>query len=587
MKNIEVRYHNYDILIIGAGGAGLASAILSCECGMSVAVLSKVDPIQSHTIAAQGGINAALGNIEQDDWRWHVYDTVKAGDWLADQDAVEILCKNAKDAISFLDKIGVQFNRTSNGAIDQKIYGGQSTHYGTGKLAYRACYSADRTGHSIMTQLVDVARAKNITFFDYNFAIDLMMHYDECYGAVTLDNASGHLNVIYANNTIIATGGYSQIYQTSTSSSICTGDGNALAFRAGIGLQDMEFIQFHPTAISKIGVLITEAARSAGGKLVNKDCIRFMSKYAPKFLELASRDVVARAIATEIASGAGCGNAQDHVLLDLTHLTRQEIVDNLPNIFENCQTFLKLDPSKQPIPVAPAAHYTMGGIPTDKFCRVIRFDVRDNIIKSLYAIGETASISVHGAGRLGCNSLLDLIVFAKITTDHIKQNKHNKISITKAYKGHETIIAHFKQIFTGKENCNLETILADVKSIMQKYVGVFRNHDNLSLALARLSELNHKFANVKIADQSLLWNEQLQRYFELSNMLICAQSTTASALSRTESRGAHFRSDYQQRDDKNFLYHTIYNPQDHKARTTRPVRPGSHDMYFPPESRNY
>ncbi|WP_375326604.1 FAD-dependent oxidoreductase [Candidatus Tisiphia endosymbiont of Nemotelus uliginosus] len=419
------KYHNYDLIIIGAGGSGLAAAIYAARNGCKVVVISKVHPMRSHTVAAQGGINAALGNIIKDDWRWHAYDTIKAGDWLADQDSVEIMCRQAVNAIKMLDEIGVQFNRTSDGLIDQKIYGGQSTHYGSGELAYRACYSDDRTGPSIMKQLYNTAvNLDNITFFNYNFALELIMHQDKCYGVVSWDIENGLLNIIYGTNTIIATGGYSQIYVTTTSSAICSGDGNGLAVKAGINLQDMEFVQFHPTAINQLGVLITEAARSAGGTLRNRHNQRFMAKYAPKFMELASRNVVARAIATEIAVGEGCGANKDHVLLDLTHLTAEYIKNNLPTVFENCQLFLKRDPSKFPIPIAPAAHYTMGGIPTNKFCQVVKFDQEEKRVEGLYAIGEAASTSVHGAGRLGCNSLLDLIVFARVTVEKIVNDPH-------------------------------------------------------------------------------------------------------------------------------------------------------------------
>lgn len=557
MHNILKKRHRYDLIIIGSGGSGLTSAIYAARNGLKVAIISKVHPMNSHTVAAQGGINAALGNITEDDWRWHAYDTIKASDWLADQDSVEMMCSNAADAIKMLDDIGVQFNRTNDGLIDQKIYGGQSTNYGKGELAYRACYSDDRTGSSIMTKLYDVAISlENINFFNYNFALELIMDDNRCNGVVSWDIEQGLLNIIYGTNTIIATGGYSQIYETSTSSAICTGDGNGLAVKAGINLQDMEFIQFHPTAINKFGVLVTEASRSAGGVLLNKNNERFMAKYAPKFMELASRDIVARAIASEIMLGEGCGEDRDHVLLDLTHLTTEYIKNNLPTVFENCQFFLKIDPSKTPIPIAPAAHYTMGGIPTNKFCQVIKFDEKDIVIDGLYAIGEAASISVHGAGRLGCNSLLDLIVFGKIVIENIiNQSTQLKEDLDKGRE--KSIISRFLGHFDRKQQ-EISILKSQLKLLMQKNVGVFRSKNNLIDIIKSFDNIKQIYNNSGIRDKSLLWNVELQEYLELGNIIISAEATIYSSIWRQESRGAHFRSDYPNRDDDNFLCHTLY-----------------------------
>ncbi len=582
--------YTYNLIIIGAGGSGLASAIYAAKHGLKVGVISKVHPMNSHTIAAQGGINAALGNIIPDDWRWHAYDTIKAADWLADQDSVELMCSNAVDAINMLDEIGVQFNRTNNGLIDQKIYGGQSTFYGKGELAYRACYSNDRTGPAILSKLYQTAQEKkNINFFNYNFAIHLIMDGNKCCGVVTWDIENGLLNVIYADHIIIATGGYSQIYQTSTSSAICTGDGNGLAVRAGINLQDMEFVQFHPTAINKIGVLITEASRSVGGILLNRNNERFMAKYAPKFMELASRDVVARAIATEIALGFGCGENRDHILLDLTHLTSQYIKDNLPTIFENCQFFLKIDPSRVAIPIVPAAHYTMGGIPTDKFCQVVKFDQSEQVIDGLYAIGEAASISVHGAGRLGCNSLLDLIVFAKLVIENIVKNhkiSDNVFDTPNIKNTIDDIIDRFYSNF-NKEQTDYAILKQELKLLMQKNVGVFRTENNLINAIKSFDNIKQRYNNSGVKDKSLSWNIELQEYLELGNMIISAESTIYSALWRRESRGAHFRSDYPTRNDKNFLYHTIY-LNDTRQCAFRGVRKTVKDIDFlEPSQRNY
>lgn len=579
----KTKNHYHDVLIIGSGGAGLSSAIFAANRQLDVAVISKIHPLKSHTIAAQGGINASFGNVSDDDWRWHAYDTIKASDWLADQDSVEEMCKAAPDIINMLDEIGVEFDKRSDGKIDQKIYGGQSTNFGKGPLAHRACYSKDKTGHSIMHKLFEKANKKNISFYNYNFALDLIMEENRCYGVLCWDIENGILNVIKAGNTIIATGGYSQIYDTATSSSVCTGDGNGLVFRAGIGLQDMEFVQFHPTALYKSGILITEAARSAGGILLNSNSERFMKKYAPKFHELAARDVVARAIATEINQGRGVGNEKDHVLLDLTHLTKEVIKENLPTVFENCWSFANLNPSDSVIPIAPAAHYTMGGIPTDANCQVIKYSAKgESKILGLFAIGEAASISVHGAGRLGCNSLLDLLVFAKkvVASVNIQNNRDFKI------KDNHDVFLRFRHIFTGKNN-SIGIMIEDLKKVMSKYVGVFRSADGLAVALKEIKMLRKKYKKSTITDKSLIWNIELQNYLEFENMLISSIATTESALWREESRGAQWRKDHDQT-NKNFLGHTIYNGNEMDLCILRPIRKSKNNVgFYQPTNRNY
>lgn len=588
-KHPPTNYRHFDVIIIGSGGSGLTAAIYAAKNNLKAAVISKVHPMQSHTVAAQGGINAALGNVTEDNPRWHMYDTIKASDWLADQDSVEQMCQRGKESIEWLESIGVHFNLTPSGTIDQKTYGGQSTHYGEGELAYRACYSTDRTGQSIMEKLYKVALEHDISFFNYNFALDLLMDNNECLGVVTWDIENGAINVIHAPHTIIATGGSSQIYGTSTSSSICTGDGNGLAVRAGINLQDMEFTQFHPTAINKIGVLITEAARSAGATLKNNKGERFMAKYAPKFLELASRDVIARSIATEIMKGKGCGPEKDHVLLDLTHLTVEQIKTNLPTVFENCETFLKLDPSKFPIPVAPAAHYSMGGIPTDNSCRVVKPEGLEYPVKGLYAIGEAASISVHGASRLGCNSLLDLVVFARVSVEsilkkqHITVNNYSKIAPLAA-----PYITKFFAILTKPQGSVSVGKLRDrLKTLMQKNVGVFRSRQSLATALQLIEIIKEDFSCAGTCDKDLTWNKDLQEYLELGNMFISAESAIACALWREESRGAHWREDFPNRNDKNFLFHTIYVAEEKKC-LRRNIRQSTNPVhFFQPEKRLY
>ncbi|MDG1436883.1 MAG: FAD-binding protein [Rickettsiaceae bacterium] len=580
MNEIKTNNHYYDVLIIGSGGAGLAASIFASNKNLNVAVVSKVHPLKSHTIAAQGGINASLGNITEDNWKWHAYDTIKASDWLADQDSVEEMCQAAPSMINLLDQLGVQFDRNPDGKIAQKVYGGQSSNFGQGGLAYRACYSKDRTGHTIMHKLYEEACKKQVTFFIYNFALDLLMEKDRCYGLSCLDTEKGELNIIRAGNVIIASGGYSQIYSTATSSAVCTGDGNGLVARAGISLQDMEFVQFHPTALHKVGVLVTEAARSAGGRLLNAKGERFMSKYAPNFLELAARDVVARAIANEIDAGRGCGANKDHIFLDLTHLSAEYIKENLPMVFENCWNFMGIDPSLEMIPIAPAAHYTMGGIPTNSNCQVARYNQSDAVISGLYAIGEAACTSVHGAGRLGCNSLLDLLFFAKKTTDSLEKLDSKNFNITK------DVAKELFNAFSGQDK-NINEITIELKSIMSKNVGVFRTKEGLQAALKKINHLQTRYKEASVEDKSLQWNVELQHYLELGNMLISASITTQSALWREESRGAHWRNDFQTNDIK-FLWHTICNQDIDKQISLRPIRKSRDNVdFYQPTSRKY
>lgn len=582
--DLKEKNYFYDVLIIGSGGSGLAAAIFAATRGLKVAVVSKVHPLKSHTVAAQGGINASLGNVTPDDWRWHAYDTVKASDWLADQDSVEEMCRAAPDVINMLSELGVEFDRMTGGAIDQKIYGGQSTNYGKGTFAHRACFAKDRTGHSIMHKLYEEAISRNITFHNYNFALDLICENNRCSGVVCWDIENGFINIINAKNTIIATGGSSQMYSTATSSAVCTGDGNGLVVRAGIPLQDMEFVQFHPTALYKVGVLITEAARSAGGVLINSLGERFMLKYAPKFKELAARDVVARAIATEINEGRGCGENQDYVFLDLRHLSEDEIIEKLPTVFENCTEFAKINASVDLIPIAPASHYTMGGIPTDSNCQVIKYDGKEERkVESLYAIGEAACISLHGAGRLGCNSLLDLVVFAKKAVDSLKTNEKQESSVAEI--GGKNI-AKFKKIFTRKAR-DIELMAEQLKMTMSRYVGVFRTRDGLVQAFKDIAGIEEDYNKSGVNDKALQWNMSLQHYLELGNMILSAKATIESALWREESRGAHWRDDFVQINPK-YWGHTICLVQKNSSLFLRPIRISKNNVgFYQPEKRNY
>lgn len=557
--------HIYDVVIIGGGGAGLFAAIMAAEKGLEVAVISKVHPLKSHTVAAQGGINASLGNVNLDDWRWHAYDTIKASAGLADQDSVEFMCQEAPRLVQLLADWGVNFDTTGDGKIDQRVYGGQTTHFGQGKLAYRACFSKDKTGHDIMHVLYQKASDLKIKFYDFVFALDLLMEKgsDICQGVFCWNIDSGEMFSILAQNVILATGGHSQIYETTTSAALCTGDGNGLVSRMGIGLQDMEFVQFHPTAISEIGVLITEAARSAGGILLNSNLEAFMPKYDPHFKELATRDVVARAIATEILSGNGAGKNKNHVWLDLRHLSSTYIKENLPTVYENCTSFLQIDPSKELIPIAPAAHYTMGGVPTNNDCQVVKVNVTgEYIVQGLYAIGEAACISVHGAGRLGCNSLLDLITFAYKVSLHIngaKMSAPTKVSFANT----EHIAADLKKKWMSlfsKPAGEVELLKENMKALMSKYVGIFRSDEQLKKAWQEIKIIEAEYQQIGIKDKSLKWNIEFQHYSELGNMIISSKATICAAMWRCESRGAHWRVDYPNLSAA-FSKHSIYNEE--------------------------
>jgi len=579
----------FDVVVVGAGGAGLMATLHAAKNNMSVACITKVDPTRSHTVAAKGGINAALSNVTEDDWRWHWYDTVRGGDWMGDQDAIEFMCKNAADAILDLERIGVPFTRGDNGKIFQRIYGGQSSEFGKGAPPHRACAVADRTGHAILHTLYQQSLRYNARFFTDNFAIDLIMENGICYGVISWDMQNGVINIFRAHKVILATGGYGQAYKTNTSSSICTGDGNAMALRAGIGLQDMEFVQFHPTGLYGSGFLITEAARSEGAYLINSKGERFMERYAPSYKDLAARDVIARAMAKEVFEGRGCGIKKDHILLCLSHLPEDIIKKNLPAVYENAKTFAKIDPTREPIPVVPSVHYTMGGIPTNKYSEVL--DENDNIIKGLMAIGETACMSIHGANRLGCNSLLDIIVFGKVSaqkaaSDIKPSSPHKKIDNITNFVTEKISDLQNRQ---GKES--IYNITSQMKNIMSEHAGVFRSGEILQQGLDKISALVETIKEISISDKSLIWNNELLEYFELENLLQQSYATLKTAAIRKESRGSHMRQDFTERDDKNWLTHSLIKMNNNNfIYSTRKIRTNTDDTALPtmsPEKREY
>ena len=596
MSSYEIIDHSYDVVVVGAGGAGLRATFGMAQQGLKTACLTKVFPTRSHTVAAQGGVSAALGNMGEDDWRWHMYDTIKGSDWLGDQDAIEYMCREAIPAIIELEHYGVPFSRTEEGKIYQRPFGGMTTRYGEG-TAQRTCAAADRTGHAILHTLYQQSLKHEAEFFIEYFALDLIMDQDgACRGVIALNMMDGTIHRFQAHQTVLATGGYGRTYFSCTSAHTCTGDGNGMVLRAGLPLQDMEFVQFHPTGVYGAGCLITEGVRGEGGHLTNSEGERFMERYAPNAKDLASRDVVSRSMTIEIREGRGVGPENDHIHLHLEHLGADVINERLPGIAETARIFAGVDVTKAPIPVLPTVHYNMGGIPTNYKGEVVTLKDGnpDKVVPGLMAIGEAACVSVHGANRLGSNSLLDLVVFGRAAAHRAAElvreegGTHRELPTDSA----DFALDRLDRLRNAKGERKTADIRLDMQKTMQNYAAVFRTGETLEEGAQRMQEVFASFEQVSVSDRSLVWNSDLIETLELDNLLGCAVTTIESARNRQESRGAHAREDFTERDDENWMKHTLswMNDKGKVDLDYRPVHMSTltdEVQVFPPKARVY